>query len=116
MKTVVGLFIGLLIGGQQPVNVAGKWNVSIAEHAELAIVLEIEQDGNKLTANFMIPNHGDLEMVGEIVEGRISLKSTENAFAQMTLTGRIGEDGALTGHASSQMGEMTWTATKASAR
>jgi hypothetical protein len=113
MKTLMGLILALVLAGQQPVNLAGKWKVVIVEHENLPIVMEIHQDGTRLTADFLIPDHGDLEMAGEIVGSRLTLTSTENSFAQMTMNGRIGEDGTLSGNASGGMGPMTWTATKA---
>lgn len=116
MKTIVGLMLALIFSVQPAANIAGKWNVSASIHGGMAVVLEIQQDGNKLTANFMIPDHGDLEMTGEIVDGKVTLNTTENAFAQMTLHGVLKSDGTLSGNASSTMGDMTWTATKDSDR
>ena len=66
MKTLIGLLLALVCAAPQTVNIAGKWNVAVVEHGNLQIVLEIKQDGNKLTANFIIPDHGDLEMTGDL--------------------------------------------------
>jgi hypothetical protein len=115
MKTIMGLMLALVFSTQQAANIAGKWNVSIPAHGNLAIVMDIKQDGNKLTANFIIPDHGDLEMAGEIVDGKVTLTSTENAFAHFILYGSLKQDGTLSGSATGDMGDMTWVATKDSA-
>ena len=115
MNTLMGLMLALVFS-TQAANIAGKWNVSIPTHGNLAIVLDIKQDGNKVTANFIIPDHGDLEMVGEIVDGKLTLNSTENAFAHFTLYGSLKQDGTLSGSATGDMGDMTWSATKDSSR
>jgi len=97
-------------------RIDGRWNVKVSGHPEMSIVLEIKQDGRKLTGNFMIPDHGDLDMVGEFEDGKIQLNSTENAFAQLSLVGSLNADGSLAGNLTSTMGDMNWTATRAGGR
>src|SRR5215470_12601400 len=97
-------------------RIDGRWNVKVSGHPEMSIVLEIKQDGRKLTGNFMIPDHGDLDMVGEFAEGKIQLNSTENAFAQLSLVGNLNADGSLGGNLTSTMGDMNWTATRVAGR
>ena len=120
MKRWVGLILafGILAtvnvdAQQKTASVDGKWNVSVAIHDGMEIVLEIKQQGKTLTGNFMIPNHGDLEVVGEFADGKIRLSSTENGYMQVSLTGHLNDDGTLSGSLNSTMGEMTWTATRA---
>ena len=119
MKRWVGLIMALGIlatvnvyAQQAGPSVDGKWNVSVPLHGGMDVVLEIKQDGKNLTGNFMIPDHGDLEVVGEFADGKIRLNSTENGFMQVSLTGQLNQDGTLSGNLSSTMGDMAWTATR----
>jgi hypothetical protein len=116
MKTLIGLMIALFLGSHSDTDLSGKWNMSVTGHMNLTATLEIKQEGQHITANFVIPDHGDLDMVGTFSNGRLTLNTTENAFAQMTLTGTFGENGSMSGTVQSQMGEMTWTATRASGK
>jgi hypothetical protein len=115
------LVVGILAASntyaqQSGSRIDGRWNVKVSGHPGMSIVLEIKQDGRKLTGNFMIPDHGDLEMVGEFADGKIQLNSTENAFAQLSLVGNLSSDGSLAGNLTSTMGDMNWTATRAAGR
>jgi hypothetical protein len=114
LKTLIGVLFALLLSPQSTANLTGKWDVVVSIHGPGEIVLQMKQDGTKVMANFMIADHGDLEMSGEFLDGRLTLNTTENAFAQMTLYGRLKEDGTLAGSATSAMGDMTWTATRSS--
>ena len=76
MKRWIGFIIalGILVAGNtyaqhNAASVDGKWNLSVPLHGGMDVVLEIKQDGKNLTGNFMIPDHGDLEVVGEFADG-----------------------------------------------
>src|SRR5262245_7206256 len=90
-------------------SVAGKWTMTITGHENMSVTLEIKQEGKKLTANLVIPDHGDLELLGELVDGKITLKSTENSYMQMSMQGDVRKDGTMSGNLSSTMGDMTWS-------
>jgi hypothetical protein len=125
MKKLVAFVLGVaLIGGSLVASqgknaVAGKWNLTIEGaspfgHHFPAVELELEQDGKKITANFLIPDHGDLPMEGEFVDGKLTLRTTEDGYMQMNLSGKLGEDGTMSGTVKAQpIGEMTWTAKRA---
>ena len=91
------------------ITLDGKWTMSITEHAGLPVTLEIKQEGKKLTGNLIIPDHGDLDLVGEFVDGKLTLKSTENGYMQMSMEGEVKADGTLAGKLTSTMGDMNWT-------
>jgi len=114
MKTLIGLMVAFVIGSQPAADLSGKWNVAVTGHHNISAVLEMRQDGTKVAANFLIPDHGDLEMTGNFVDGKLTLTSDENAVAQLTLTGTLRENGSLSGSVQGQMGEMSWTAARAS--
>jgi hypothetical protein len=116
----VALIGGSLIAGQSKNAVAGKWRLTIEGaspfgHQFPPIDLELEQDGKKITANFNIPDHGDLPMVGEFVDGKLTLHTTEDGYMQMDLNGKLQADGTMSGSVKGQpIGEMSWTAKRAS--
>ena len=90
-------------------SLAGKWTVTIIGHENMSVTLEIKQEGKKLTGNLVIPDHGDLELLGELVDGKLTLKSTENGYMQLSMQGDVKKDGTMSGNLSSTMGDMTWS-------
>jgi hypothetical protein len=90
-------------------SLSGKWNMTITGHEGMSVTLEIKQEGKKLTANLVIPDHGDLELLGELVDGKLTLNSTENGYMQMSMHGDVKKDGTMSGNLSSTMGDMTWS-------
>ena len=112
MKTLVSVLFALLLVPHSTTDLSGKWNVAVSIHGPGDIVLDMKQDGSRISANFMIVDHGDLEMTGEFIDGNLTLNTTENAFTQMTLYGKLKDDGTLAGSATSAMGDMTWTASR----
>jgi hypothetical protein len=123
MKRCIGFIlaiamIGASVAGAQSkaTNLTGKWNVALSGRMEnVPIVLELKQDGKAVTGNFLIPDHGDLEVTGEFMAGQLKFSSTENAFMQMSATGKLNDDGTLSGNITSMMGDMTWTAKRMAA-
>src|SRR5437016_3019034 len=96
------LTLGVAGAQQHATNITGKWKVAVSGHMEhVAIVLELKQEGKNLTGNFLIPDHGDLEVVGEVADGKLKFSSTENAFMQLSATAQLNEDGTLTGNMTS---------------
>ena len=114
MKTLFSIAMLLTMSAG---SVTGKWTVSLPVHD--GIVLDIQQDpqdSSKVTANLMIPDHGDLDLVGEFANGVLTLSSTENGYMKISLKGTLNEDGSLVGHLESQMGPMEWSAKRVSTR
>jgi len=96
-------------------GVAGRWNVIVSAegHHPPNAVLEMEQKDGKIVGNFMIPNHGDLPVEGNFTAGKLTLRSTEDAFMKMELIGVLKDDGTFSGTVDTEMGLMTWTAKRA---
>lgn len=109
LVVLVVLFAVSMFAQTGAASVTGKWTVRITGHEEMSVTLEIKQEGKKLTANLVIPDHGDLELLGELVDGKLTLKSTENGYMQLSLLGDVRKDGTMSGNLSSTMGDMTWT-------
>jgi hypothetical protein len=91
-------------------TLSGKWTMTVEGHNGMAMSLEIKQEGKKLTGNLIIPDHGDLDLVGEFDNGKLTLSTTENGYMQVRLAGDLKGDGTLSGNLSSAMGDMVWMA------
>ena len=125
MKKFVGfLSVLVLFGGwvmAQQATIVGKWNVKVevegsGGHHFPSVVLELEQQGNKLIGNFLIPDHGDLPMEGEFGNGKLILRSTEDAFMKLDITGELKPNGQLAGTLTGTMGDHSWTAERTKTR
>jgi hypothetical protein len=118
MKVLAGLVMTLLLGIlPADADLSGRWNVAMSGHMHINnVVLEMKQTGTAITANCLIPDHGDLDMVGTYADGKLTLHTTENGFVQMTMTGTLKDDGSFSGSIESPMGTMTWTGAKASSK
>lgn len=121
MKTFVGFMIALALSAgvllAQGDSVAGTWNVTMVGdgqpgHGFPPVEMEIEQDGSKVTGNFMIPDHGDLPLEGEFVGGSLRVHSTADAFMKVSLAATLDDKGGLSGKMDSLMGAFSWTASR----
>jgi hypothetical protein len=101
-------------------RVDGRWTMYIkgGPHGDMTMSLELAQDSNKdskrVTGTFTTP-HGDLPVEGELVDATLTIATT-GGDTQVTLTAKLKENGTLEGYLSSQMGDMTWTASRATAK
>ena len=90
-------------------SVAGNWNISVPDH-DITIRMELEQEGHQLSGNFLIPEHGDLFVLGEFSGDSLLLEAVEGSYMQLTIQAQIQADGTLAGTFSGDIGEMEWTA------
>jgi uncharacterized beta-barrel protein YwiB (DUF1934 family) len=97
-------------------RVDGRWTMNIkgGPHGDMTMNLELAQDGNKVTGTFTTP-HGDLPVEGELVDAALTI-ATQGGDTQVSLTAKLKENGTLEGYLSSQMGDMTWTASRATGK
>ena len=79
-------------------------------HGDMTMNLELAQEGKKVTGTFTTP-HGDLPVEGELVDATLTI-ATKGGDTQVSLTAKLKENGTLEGYLSSQMGDMTWTASR----
>jgi hypothetical protein len=77
--------------------------------------LELEQKGKQVSGTFSTP-HGDLQVAGEFIDGALTLATAAGGESQITLTAKLKDHGTLDGFLSSQLGDMTWTAERASGK
>ena len=95
-------------------TVTGRWTMSVngGPHGDMTMGLALQQSGKKVSGTFATP-HGDIEVEGEFVEGALSLATRGGSDTQITLNAQLKDNGSLEGYVSSQMGDMTWTAERA---
>lgn len=97
-------------------RVDGRWTVYVkgGPHGDMTMGLELTQDGKKVSGTLATP-HGDLPVEGELVEATLTI-ATAGGDTQISLTAKLRENGTLEGYLSSQMGDMTWTATRSTGK
>jgi hypothetical protein len=99
-------------------GVAGRWTVSVkgGPHGDMTMGLDLAQEGKKVTGTFATPHGDDLQVEGEFVEGTLTLVTPGGGESRISMTAKLKGDGTLDGYLSSQMGEMTWTAKRATGK
>ena len=90
-------------------SLGGTWSVSVPDH-DLTVHMELEQEGHNVSGNFMIPEHGDLFVLGQFSGEAFELEAVEGSYMQLTITGQIQADGTLAGSLTGDIGNMGWTA------
>jgi hypothetical protein len=97
-------------------GVAGQWTLNVkSPHGEVAMGLDLAQDGKKVTGTLATP-HGDLTLEGEFAANTLTLATPAAGGERITMTAKLTENGTLAGYLSGQMGDMTWTAKRAAAK
>ena len=98
-----------------PVNVTGKWTMSLETDAFTATpTLELKQDGEKLTGTY-IGRYCECKFEGKIKDRTLDFAFTMNAEGtdvRMQFTGEVAPDGeTIRGKASlSELGDASWSA------
>ena len=97
-------------------TVTGNWTLTVegSPHGNMTMGLTLKQDGTKVTGTFASP-HGDMAVAGEFVDATLNVASAGSDDEKITFSAKLKEDGTLAGHLSSPMGDMKWTASRASA-
>ena len=99
-------------------GVAGRWAAAVkgSPHGDITMGLDLAQEGKKVTGTFATPHGDNLQVEGEFVEGTLTLATPGGGDAQITMKAKLKDDGTLDGYLSSQMGDMTWTAKRATGK
>jgi hypothetical protein len=97
-------------------GVDGRWTMSVkgGPHGDMTMNLELTQEGTKVGGTFATP-HGDLPVEGEFVDAKLTI-ATSGGDTRVSLTAKLRENGTLEGYLSSEMGDMTWTATRSTGK
>jgi hypothetical protein len=110
------LAAGLVTAAAAAPSVAGTWSMIVtgSPHGDAAMGLTLKQDGANVTGTFNSP-HGDMAVAGEFTNGELKISTTGGSDDEKILfSAKLKDDGTLAGYVSSQMGDMKWTATRAS--
>ena len=95
-------------------SVAGQWTLNVkSPHGDVGMVLDLTQEGKKVSGMLATPHGDDLPVEGEFVAGTLTLSTNGSSEARITMTAKLQDNGTLDGYLSSQMGDMTWTARRA---
>jgi hypothetical protein len=111
-KTAVGILGGMvLMIGLSAAGVAGRWTLSInTPHGETSMGLVLRQDGRNVTGSVGNPHGGaDIPLEGEFVDGSLTFSTRPDAGSEMPamdFSGKLEDDGTLTGYLSTAMGDM----------
>jgi len=99
-------------------GVAGRWTMSVkgGPHGDATMGLALEQKGKQVSGIFATPHGDDLQVQGEFAEGTLTLATPGGGDAKITMTAKLKDNGTLDVYMSSQLGDMTWTARRASAK
>jgi opacity protein-like surface antigen len=126
MKSKLALFAALtLIASSAPAadkakkqapTVSGGWTLTVqgpAAHGDMAARLDLKQEAKKVSGTFAL-NGKNQPLAGEFSDGALSLQTTdtppENA---LSFNAQLKEDGTLSGHVSTPMGDMKFSAKRA---
>ena len=98
-------------------TVSGTWNLTVkgpAAHGDMAATMQLTQDGSKVTGTFAA--HGnEHKLTGRFADRRLTLEATDAPPDHpVTLTATLKDDDTLAGYLSGPMGDMQWTAARAS--
>jgi hypothetical protein len=102
---------------KKPASVAGGWDMTVKgppAHGDMAATLQLKQEGVKVTGTFTFTFNGKTQpLAGKLVDGALSLETTDTAADKaLSFTAQL-KDGALAGSVSTPMGDMRWTAVRA---
>jgi hypothetical protein len=78
--------------------------------------MTLAQDGTKVTGTFTSDHTGEAALEGEFANGTLTFTVTVHAAdnpMRVDFAGKMQDDGSLVGTLKGQMGEMSWTATRA---
>ena len=99
-------------------GVAGRWTAFVkgSPHGDVTMGLDLSQEGKKVTGTLATPHGDKLQVDGEFVGGTLTLATPGGGDSHITMKAKLKDDSTLDGYLSSQMGDMTWTAKRASGK
>jgi hypothetical protein len=120
MKTLLTVTIAVVLGAcgllaqgsakTETAKIAGDWQMALeTPHGPMQGLLQVKQDGPKITGTYEIENIGKMELTGK-VEGEKVTFSMEVPAAQMTLTFNGKLEGEKMAGSTDHAGN--WTATR----
>lgn len=113
------VILAATLGAQsKPATLTGAWDLETKDspHGAMTLGLVLTQDGAKVTGKLMIPHAGEIPLAGEFASGKLAMSTPPGGDHALRLGATLKDDGTLTGYVSSEMGDMTWTGTRAAGR
>jgi hypothetical protein len=95
-------------------DVSGTWTMNVVggPHGPATMQLTLKQDGAKVSGTFASGHGADMPVKGEFVNGSLQVE-TSGGEHKVTLNGKLKDDGTMAGTLSSTVGDMRWTASRA---
>lgn len=114
LALAVALVVGSLPGVAADATVTGTWtmNVEGGPHGNATMGLVLKQDGTKVTGTFSSGHSADMEVAGQFKDGQLDVE-TQGGDSRIIFSAKLKADGTLSGYISSAMGDMKWTASRA---
>jgi hypothetical protein len=75
--------------------------------------LVLKQEGTKVTGTFSSGHSPDMDVTGEFKDDQLKVETTQDGDSRIIFSARLKADGTLAGYISSPMGDMKWTASRA---
>lgn len=97
-------------------SVGGVWTMTVegSPHGNQTMELTLTQKDTKVTGTFVSGHMPDMDVAGEFVDGELHVATTDaSEDHKIVFTAKLKDDGTLAGIVSSPMGDMKWTATRA---
>lgn len=108
--------VALAVTSYAAPTVTGTWTMKVegSPHGDATMGLTLKQEGTKVTGTFSTGHSADMAVEGEFASGELKIQTVAgDADSKIIFTGKLKEDGTLAGYLSSQMGDMKWTASRA---
>lgn len=118
INVLLGAFCALTLTAAPPA-VTGTWTMHVVggPHGDATMGLTLTQDGTKVTGTFASGHSADMAVAGKFADGELKIQTTDGGDDNKILfSAKLKEDGTLAGYISSPVGDMTWTATRATAK
>jgi hypothetical protein len=89
--------------------VSGRWAmIADSPHGTLTMTLDLAQSGETVTGTFVDPHGTTNDVKGTFADATLKLATTGGR--EVTFTATLTDKGTLTGHLSTSIGDLTWTA------
>jgi hypothetical protein len=111
---IVLLLITVTSGYAEQKNISGNWSFRVPE---LSLRLVLVQKGKNITGTLQNPHGNPIQLKGEFAKGQLKFtggsEGGEWAY-RISGTGTLQADGSFAGSLTSNVGDMMWTAVRAS--
>jgi hypothetical protein len=115
LMTAIGIVALAAIGVGADATVTGTWTMTVTgtPHGDMTTELVMKQEGTKVTGVFSSGHMPDMDVAGEFKDGALTLETAGDSDSKFIFDAKLKEDGTLAGYLSSSMGDMKWTAVRA---